>query len=93
MSLAFEIANALLNAGMIKDEIGTAALEGAIARCFPTVPAGSKKKIHWTKPNSKFGGPACGDAGGSPVLIPDKSQVTCRRCRGMYVFDDEVSPY
>jgi hypothetical protein len=92
-SLTFEIANALLNARMIKDGVETIALEDVIAHCLPSIPAKSKKKVHWLDPRETSDGPLCGYAGKSPTVTPDKGAVTCRRCRGMYLFDGEESSY
>jgi len=93
MSLTFEIANALLNAQMIKDGVRTNALEDVIARCLPSVPLKLKKKVHWLDPRETSDGPLCGWAGKSPVVTSDRGKVTCRRCRGMYLFDGEESPH
>lgn len=90
-SLSWQIANALLNAELIKDDVSTTLLESTIGKCLPIIEARSKKKVHWLDPRD--GGPVCNDAGKSPVITPDKSRVTCRRCRGTYLFDGQPARY
>lgn len=94
MSLVFEISNALLNAGLIRDGVSTTLVEDVITKCIiPVVDRESKKKVHWLDPRST-GGPVCG--GGrdkSPQITPDRGLVTCRRCRGTYLFDGEPARY
>jgi len=92
-SLVFKIANALLNAGLIKENISPATLEAVIEQQMPVIDTRSKKKVHWLDPRST-GGPVCG--GGrdqSPQITPDKEKVSCRNCRGTYLFDGEEARY
>jgi len=84
--LAWQITNKLLNRGAIVDGVSTQAIEDIIASCLPIAPSGGEKKIHYLNPRDS--GPMCNDAGKSPSLTANKDDVTCRRCRGMYVFDE-----
>jgi len=92
-SLVFQIANALLNAGLIKEDINPTALEAVIAQQMPAVDVKSKKKTHWLDPRPT-GGPVCGGSRDkSPQITPDKDKVTCRRCRMTYLFDGKEARY
>lgn len=93
-NLAWKIANALLNADLVKAGVTTILLEDVIARQMPAIDTKSKKKVHWRDPRQSSDGPVCGGGRGKSLQItPDKSQVTCRRCRATYLFDGQPARY
>lgn len=93
-SLVWHIVNALLNAELIKDGVGTSLLEDVIAKQMPVIAPKSKKKVHWLDPRPSSDSPVCGGGRDKfPQVTPDKSAVTCRRCRMTYLFDGQPAQY